>query len=166
MTADVTVDPTVANELAELQAMVNENPSPQETAAAENAEEAGERKKQRAISYCEKIHPFVAAWGSRWKRPLTEQEAVAFTKALADVGVEIIPETGNGEPPGPWTNLMVVTIGIALPRVVGAWSDRRKGAPERNDQATPQAAPTKTKTTGDVMLDGARDFDAKQNKPH
>lgn len=164
-------DPTVANELRELNALTNENPAPGESEARAEAMALNEHRAQRVAAYTERVRPFVAAWGGRLRRPLQPLEVDQLADALADVGAEIIPE--GDTPAGPWSKLLAVTLLIAAPRVIGAVMDRARGATddggEASDRAPAAPAPTARGSRApsvEPMADLARDFDGGNDKPH
>lgn len=145
-------DPTAANELAQLEAMVGEEGTAETTAAAETQQQVAASKAERAAFYGEKARPFVDAWGSRLKYPLHPKEAEALSQSLGAVGAEILPD-GDGKPINPWIGLALVAAGIAVPRAIRSMNEKR------------QAGAEKKKTSTDPMLDGLADFDA-QGQPH
>lgn len=161
-------DPTASNELAQLRAMVDEQPRPGggQASAEAGAEAAIDRRAERVAYYASKITPFVDAYGSRLKRPLLKQETDELSAALADVAVEILPDGGG--PVGPWVNLSVVVGMIAAPRIIAAMNDERRVQAGDGGADSSAAEPAKPeKRTGDTMLDALAGFDTpSDNKPH
>lgn len=164
-TETTAADPTAENELAQLRAMAGEQTQPGVDDAAADAQN---QRAERVAYFAAKVAPFVNAFGSRLKIPLTADEARDLTEALADVGAEILPD-GVGKPKSPWVNLLVVSGMIAIPRVIAGIVERqqRAQAGEGGGADQPEKAKPKTeKKTGDAMLDALKGFDEGNNKPH
>lgn len=137
--AAASTDPTVANELRELDALTNESPTPGAAEEAASAAAAADRRAERVQHYTGKVRPFIESWGARLQKPLDKMEVEKLSTALADVGAEIIPEHEIDTTPHPWRNLLIVSIGIAAPRIVAGIIARRQAA--AGHQVDGQGAP-------------------------
>ncbi len=153
-------DPTVANELRELQALTAESPTPDAAQQAATAADQANHRAERVQHYAEKVRPFVEAYGKRLRMPLDKIEVDKLSDALGDVGAEIIPESEPDNEPHPWTNLLGVALAISIPRIVANVTQRNKPPADGQDTppapARPPAAPIKKPTSA---LDIARDWD-------
>lgn len=161
-TAAAPTDPTVLNELRELDALTAASPTPDAAQQSAALEATSERRALRVKHYTEKVTPFVQSFGARLKMPLSEIEVGLLSDALADVGAEIIPE--GEEEVSPWKKLLAVSLGIAIPRVLANLLQR--GKKDGGQGAPPSAASPPAKPEGpNSVVDLARDWDG-HDKPH
>lgn len=164
--AAASTDPTVANELRELQALTSESPTPDAAQQAAETAAAQDRRAARVQHYAEKVRPFVEAYGARLRMPLDKIEVDKLSGALGDVGAEIIPEGEIDNEPHPWRNLLTVSLAIAIPRIVANVIERGKQDGAQGAPPAPARTPATMTKKPMTALEIAQDWDDGHGQPH